>query len=166
MTVAVYAGSFDPITNGHIDIISRSLDVFDKVIVAIAINEAKTPLFSVQERLEVLNEIYSGHSRVQIDAFSGLLVDFLKRVNARVLIRGLRAVSDFEYEFQMAHMNQKLSPEVETLFLMTGQQYFYVSSRVVKEVARFGGDVTDLVPSAVRQRLLDKFGANTPGGSR
>ncbi len=166
MTVAVYAGSFDPITNGHIDIISRSLDVFDKVIVAIAINEAKTPLFSVQERLEVLNEIYAGHERVQIDAFSGLLVDFLKRVKARVLIRGLRAVSDFEYEFQMAHMNQKLSPEVETLFLMTGQQYFYVSSRVVKEVARFGGNVTDLVPPAVRQRLLEKFGANLPGGSR
>ncbi len=158
MSLAVYAGSFDPITNGHMDIIRRTLNVFDRVIVAVAINESKTPLFSTEERLDLLTVIFKDEPRVKIESFSGLLVDFARFTGSRTLVRGLRAVSDFEYEFQMAQMNQKLYPEVETLFLMTGQQYFYVSSRVVKEVARFGGDVHDLVPEPVSKSLAQKFG--------
>lgn len=158
MSQAVYAGSFDPITNGHMDIIRRTLKVFDRVIVAVAINESKTPLFTTQERVDLLREIFKHEPNVTVQSFSGLLVDFVRQTGSRTLVRGLRAVSDFEYEFQMAQMNQKLYPEVETLFLMTGQQYFYVSSRVVKEVARFGGDVHDLVPELVSQSLASKFG--------
>jgi len=158
MSLAVYAGSFDPITNGHMDIIRRTLTVFDKVIVAVAINDSKVPLFSTEERVDVLRTIFKDEQRVVVESFSGLLVDFVQQLGARVLIRGLRAVSDFEYEFQMAQMNQKLYPDIETLFLMTGHQYFYVSSRVVKEVARFGGDVHDLVPEPVSDLLAMKFG--------
>lgn len=158
MSQAVYAGSFDPITNGHMDIIRRTLKVFDRVVVAVAINESKTPLFSTEERVDLLRRIFKDETKVSVESFSGLLVDFARQTGSRTLVRGLRAVSDFEYEFQMAQMNQKLYPEVETLFLMTGQQYFYVSSRVVKEVARFGGDVHDLVPNLVSQSLAAKFG--------
>lgn len=158
MSLAVYAGSFDPITNGHMDIVRRTLTVFDNVIVAVAINDAKVPLFTTEERVELLQKVFKDEPRVTVQSFTGLLVDFARQVGARILVRGLRAVSDFEYEFQMAQMNQKLYPEVETLFLMTGQQYFYVSSRTVKEVARFGGNVHDLVPGPVSDLLAMKFG--------
>jgi len=158
MSLAVYPGSFDPITNGHIDIVQRSLKVFDRIIVAIAINPAKSGLFSLEERKELIRGVYSGDSRVEVDSFDGLLVKYLEQRKANAVIRGLRAVSDFEYEFQMANMNRKLLPAAETFFLMTGADYFYVSSRLVKEVASLGGCVAGLVPETVRKRLLEKVG--------
>ena len=158
MTVAVYPGSFDPLTNGHMDIIGRALKAFDRIIVGIAINRSKTPLFTLEERVEMIREVVKDDSRIEVDSFSGLLVDYMKHRKATAVIRGLRAVSDFEYEFQMANMNRKLHPDLETFFLMTGQKYFYVSSRVVREVASLGGCVTGLVPELVVQRLKEKFG--------
>ncbi len=158
MTVAVYPGSFDPLTNGHMDIIGRALKAFDRIIVGIAVNRSKTPLFSLEERVEMIREVVKDDSRIEVDSFSGLLVDYMKHRNATAVIRGLRAVSDFEYEFQMANMNRKLHPDLETFFLMTGQKYFYVSSRVVREVASLGGCVTGLVPELVENRLLERFG--------
>lgn len=157
--IAVYPGSFDPITKGHIDLVQRTLRVFDRVIVAIATNPNKDDsLFSVKERLEMIREVFNGlGDRVQADSFEGLLVDYAEKVGAEVIIRGLRAVSDFEYEFQMAMMNRGLKPKLETLFMMTGESYFYISSRLVKEVVGLGGDVSSLVPKNVLKRLKERF---------
>lgn len=157
--VAVYPGSFDPITNGHIDLVKRTLQVFDRVIVAIATNPNKdNALFSVEERLEMIREVFRGLGRrVEADSFECLLVDYAERVGAGVIIRGLRAVSDFEYEFQMAMMNRGLKPQLETLFMMTGESYFYISSHLVKEVMSLGGDVSGLVPRNVLKRLKQRF---------
>jgi len=158
---AVYPGSFDPITNGHIDLVRRTLRVFDRIIVAIATNPDKeNSLFSVEERLQMIREVFKGaEKRVRTDSFEGLLVDYAERVGAQVIIRGLRAISDFEYEFQMAMMNRELKPKIETLFMMTGESYFYISSRLVKEVVSLGGDVSGLVPKNVLKRLKEKFKA-------
>lgn len=157
--VAVYPGSFDPITNGHVDLVKRTLRAFDKVIVAIASNPEKdNSLFSVEERLQMIRSVFRGLGRrVQADSFQGLLVDYAERKRATVIIRGLRAVSDFEYEFQMAMMNRRLKPKLETFFMMTGEAQFYVSSRLVKEVVSLGGDVSGLVPNPVLKRLQQKF---------
>lgn len=158
-SVAIYPGSFDPITNGHIDLVKRTLRVFDRVVVAIATNPNKGgSLFTVEERLEMIHEVFKGMGkRVEADSFEGLLVDYAERKKARVVIRGLRAISDFEYEFQMAMMNRGLKPNLETLFMMTGESYFYISSHLVKEVVGFGGDVSALVPKSVLKRLREKF---------
>jgi pantetheine-phosphate adenylyltransferase len=156
--IAVYPGSFDPITNGHIDVVERTLRIFDRVIVAIATNPDKdSSLFSVDERLEMIRKVFQKEgSRVETDSFEGLLVDYADKIGAQVIIRGLRAISDFEYEFQMATMNRGLKPKLETLFMMTGESFFYVSSRLVKEVVSLGGDVSGLVPKTVFQELRKK----------
>ncbi len=161
--IAVYPGSFDPITNGHLDLLDRALKIFDRVIIAIAANPAKKPLFSLEERLELINSALANHhsrDRVTADVFHGLLVDYVKQVEAHAIIRGLRAVSDFEYEFQMALMNRKLSSEVETLFLMTGLRWIYISSRIIKEVVMSGGCVQGLVPEPVEQKLIERLRTN------
>ncbi|MEA2625778.1 MAG: pantetheine-phosphate adenylyltransferase [Candidatus Binatota bacterium] len=156
--VAVFPGSFDPITNGHLDIIDRSLQVFDRVIVAVAFNRHKdSALFTPEERVEMIVECTKGR-RVVADSFSGLLVDYARATGAHVIIRGLRAVADFEYEFQMALMNRHLRPEIETFFVMAGEAHFYTSSRLVKEVAGLGGDISGLVPRTVQLRLGAKLG--------
>jgi pantetheine-phosphate adenylyltransferase len=152
--VALYPGSFDPLTNGHLDILSRARRLADKVVVAILENDAKTPLFSVSERIEMIREIVGGDGSTPVRSFSGLLVDFAQEVGATLIVRGLRAVSDYEYELQMALMNRRLIPSIETVFLMAKEEYSYVSSRLVKEVAGLGGDVSGLVPESVRRRLV------------
>ena len=156
MTLAVYPGTFDPITNGHVDILRRSLKIFDRVVVALAENVRKAPLFSIDERRKLIADALGGDARLEIDAFQGLLADYCRRRGASVVIRGLRALADFEYEFQSAHMNRRLAPDVETLFLMTSEESFYVSSSLVKEVALMGGDVSGLVPAGVVAALADK----------
>jgi pantetheine-phosphate adenylyltransferase len=158
LSKAVYPGSFDPITNGHLDIIERGLSVFDEVVIAILVNPEKRPLFTVEERVEIIRKAYAGNRRVHVDTFSGLLVDYARRVGASVIIRGLRAISDFEYEFQMALMNRRLNPQIETVFMMPAESYSYVSSRLVKEVFQLGGRVSDLVPPVVERRLSEKYG--------
>jgi pantetheine-phosphate adenylyltransferase len=157
--VAIYPGSFDPITNGHVDLVKRTLRVFDRIVIAIATNPGKdSSLFNLKERLEMVREVFKGFNRrVQADSFEGLLVDYAERKGARVIIRGLRAISDFEYEFQMAMMNHRLKPNLETFFMMTGESEFYTSSRLVKEVVSLGGDVSGLVPSNVLKKLRQKF---------
>jgi len=164
--IAVYPGTFDPITNGHVDILLRSLAVFDRVIVAIADNVRKAPLFPVAERVEFIRSALGTNeaaARVEYDAFSGLLIDYCRRKGAGTIVRGLRALADFEYEFQFAVMNRRLAPSVDTMFLMTAEENFYVSSSLVKEVASFGGDVSGLVPEAVGRALDAKFrGARSP----
>jgi pantetheine-phosphate adenylyltransferase len=157
-SLAVFPGSFDPITNGHLDIIARGLSVFDEVRVAILVNPEKRPLFSVEERVELIRETYRSEPRITVDTFSGLLVEYAEGVGASVIVRGLRAVSDFEYEFQMALMNRRLNPRIETVFMMPAEGYSYLSSRLVKEVFQLGGSVRDLVPPVVEDRLKDKFG--------
>ncbi len=155
--IAVYPGSFDPITNGHIDIILRSCEIFSKVIVAVAHNSEKKGLFTPEERVEIIREVFKDNPKIEVDYFNGLLVKYLKEKNVKVIIRGLRAVSDFEYEFQMALMNKKLWKELETVFMMSSENYMYVSSRIVKEIFSLGGCVKDLVPDYVRERLEEKF---------
>jgi pantetheine-phosphate adenylyltransferase len=157
--IAIYPGSFDPITNGHVDLVKRTLRVFDKIVVAIATNPEKDrSLFSVDERLQMITELFADLSgRVQADSFQGLLVDYAEKKGSKVIIRGLRAISDFEYEFQMAMMNHRLKPQIETLFMMTGETEFYTSSRLVKEVVSLGGDVSGLVPENVLKKLKQKF---------
>jgi len=165
-TMAVYPGSFDPITNGHLDIIARGLSVFDEVTIAILLNPEKQPLFTVEERLDIVRETYKGDARVKGDTFSGLLVDYAEKIGATVIVRGLRAISDFEYEFQMALMNRHLNPRIETVFMMPAESYSYLSSRLVKEVFQLGGDVRELVPPVVERRLRDKYPAPAPAGER
>jgi len=162
MTTALYPGSFDPITNGHVWIIHRGLEVFDRLVVTIARNVKKTALFDIPERQALIREALNGNPRVEIDAFDGLLVHYARAKGARVIMRGLRAVADFEYEFQMANMNRKLAPEVETIFMMTGEEHFYVSSALVKEVSSLGGDVSPLVPPCVAAALARKHGPRKP----
>jgi len=158
MKTAVYPGTFDPLTNGHVDIVRRALKAFDRVVVALGINTKKEALFSVEERQEMIRETFAGDDRVAVDVFTGLQVEYLERIGAVAVVRGLRAVSDFEFEFQMANMNRKLYPEAETFFLMTGQDNFYLSSSLIKEVAELGGCVEGLVPDPVAQRLAGRFG--------
>ena len=154
--LAVYPGTFDPITNGHADILRRALGLFGRVVVALAENPRKVPLFSIDERRAMITEALGRDPRIEVDAFEGLLVDYVRRRGAGVVIRGLRALADFEYEFQQAHMNRHLAPEVETIFLMTSEESFFVSSSLVKEVALMGGDVSRMVPSAVVNALKAK----------
>jgi pantetheine-phosphate adenylyltransferase len=156
LTLAVYPGTFDPITNGHVDILRRSLKIFDRVAVALAENVRKTPLFSLAERRTMITEALGGEPRLEVDAFQGLLADYCRKRGAAVVIRGLRALADFEYEFQSAHMNRRLAPDVETMFLMTSEESFYVSSSLVKEVALMGGDVSRMVPPGVATALATK----------
>jgi len=156
--VAVYPGSFDPITNGHVDIILRGARLFDRIIVAILVNSDKQPLFSIEERVETAREVFRDQPKVEVDAFEGLLIDFARRKKASVIVRGLRAVSDFEYEFQMALMNRRLAPDIETVFMMPAEAYTYISSRLVREVYALGGAVQGLVPEEVETRMRRKFG--------
>jgi pantetheine-phosphate adenylyltransferase len=157
--IAVYPGSFDPITNGHVNLIERALQIFDKLIVAVAYNPNKTAIFSVEERIEMIRIVLKDDPRVTTLSFQGLLVDFAAQQGANVIIRGLRALSDFEYEFQMTLMNRKLNRKVDTMFLMTGYKWFYTSSKIIKEAASLGGSVRGLVPEIVHQRLKEKFPA-------
>jgi pantetheine-phosphate adenylyltransferase len=155
-TLAVYPGSFDPLTNGHVDIITRGARLFDRIAVAILKNAEKAPMFSMDERVEIAREVFKNHANVEVDTFEGLLVDYVERKRAQAIVRGLRAVSDFEFEFQMALMNQRLNPRIETVFMMPAEQYTYISSRLIKEVFSLGGRVHGLVPELVEQRLREK----------
>jgi pantetheine-phosphate adenylyltransferase len=164
--LAVYAGSFDPITNGHLDLLERGLKIFDRIIIAVAENPAKVPLLTLEERLELIRASLDNHPephRIQVDSFKGLLVNYIQRSGAVAILRGLRAVSDFEYEFQMALMNRKLSRKPETLYLMTGARWIYISSRIIKEVVQAGGRVTGLVPEVVETKLRERFKTDHSG---
>jgi len=156
-SIAIYPGTFDPITNGHLDLINRGLCLFDKVIVTIAINPGKKPLFSLDERKEMILECYTEEDRVEVDTVSGLLVEYAAQRNARAIIRGLRAVSDFDYEFQLALMNRKLERSVESVFLMPGFRWIFISSSIVKDAASHGGNVGGLVPEHVEKMLIEKY---------
>ena len=156
MKLAVYPGSFDPLTNGHVDIIERGIHLFDKIIVAVLVNVEKSPLFTMQERIEILRDVFKGQPNVEVDTFEGLLVDYVATRQADVIVRGLRALSDFETEFQMALMNRRLSPHVETVFMMPAEKYTYISSRLIKEVFSLGGEITGLVPPIVEDKLRAK----------
>jgi len=158
-TLAVYPGSFDPLTNGHVDIITRGARIFDDIIVAILVNAEKAPLFAMAERLEIAREVFKDFPNVEVDTFDGLLVDYVERRHAQVIVRGLRAVSDFEFEFQMALMNRRLNGKIETVFMMPAEQYSYISSRLIKEVFSLGGRVHGLVPDMVEERLRQKVNA-------
>ena len=155
-TLAVYPGSFDPLTNGHVDIIERGARLFDRIIVAVLVNAEKFPLFTIEERIEIARTVFNDQRNVEIDTFDGLLVDYVARRDAQVIVRGLRAVSDFEFELQMALMNQRLSPKIETVFMMPSEKYTYISSRLIKEVFSLGGEIRGLVPEMVEARLRDK----------
>jgi pantetheine-phosphate adenylyltransferase len=154
--IAIYPGSFDPLTSGHVDIIERGAKIFDSIIVAILANVEKTPLFTENERIAIIRSVFKGHDNVQVETFSGLLVDYAQLKNASVLVRGLRAISDFEYEFQMALMNRHLAPGIETVFMMPDEKYTYISSRLIKEVFTLGGEITGLVPPVVEEKLRAK----------
>jgi pantetheine-phosphate adenylyltransferase len=154
--IAIYPGSFDPLTNGHVDIIRRGSKLFDRIVIAILLNIEKAPLFTVQERVDITREVFREYPNVEVDTFDGLLVEYARSKRASVIVRGLRAISDFEYEMQMALMNRHLNPDVETVFMMPAETYTYVSSRLVKEVVALGGSVTNLVPSIVESRLREK----------
>ena len=155
---AIYPGTFDPLTLGHVDIIARGSALFDKIVVAVLRNVEKSPLFSVEDRVEMIQEAFADSKNVETDAFSGLLVDYARAKKATAIVRGIRAISDFEYEFQMALMNGRLAPSIETVFMMPAEEYSYVSSRLVKEVAELGGSVKGLVPAGVERRLQQKLG--------
>ena len=155
-TLAVYPGSFDPLTNGHVDIITRGARLFDRIVVAMLVNAEKSPLFSMTERVEIAREVFKHQVNVEVHTFDGLLVDYVARRQAQVIVRGLRAISDFEFEFQMALMNRRLHPAIETIFMMPAEQYTYISSRLIKEVFSLGGRVEGLVPALVEARLRDK----------
>ncbi len=153
MKIAVYPGSFDPVTNGHLDIIQRAIKIFDLVYIAVIENPEKTPLFKTEERMEMIRKSLPESPKIKIDSFSGLLVDYAKKIGANAIVRGLRAVSDFDYEFQMALTNRKMCPEIETVFMMTDYKYSYLSSSFVKQIARLGGDISAFVPPPVEERL-------------
>ncbi len=155
--IALYPGTFDPITYGHIDVVERAAQLFSKVIVLVAKNTSKTPLFTDEERIAMIREVFRRNPRVEVDGFDGLLVEYARRHKAGVIVRGLRAVSDFEYEFQMALTNRKLAPSIDTVFLVPNEQYTYLNSTIVREVARLGGDVSDFVPRSVRKQLERKL---------
>lgn len=157
MTTAVYPGSFDPVTNGHLDVIGRGAQLFDKVIVGVLHNSTKSPLFSAEERVKILKEATKDLQNVEVVAFSGLSVEFARQSNAKVIIRGLRAITDFEYELQMAQTNRVLAPDIDTMFLTTSLEYAYLSSTTVKEVATFGGDISKFVPEFVRREVYKKL---------
>jgi len=156
--VAIYPGSFDPVTNGHIDILERGLKLFDKIIVAILLNPGKDPLFTVEERIHMLKISLKKIDNIEIDTFSGLLVDYAAKKKSHAILRGMRAVSDFEYEFQHALMNRRLNREIQTVFLMTGLRWIFTSSSIIKEAARFGGNINGMVPPIVNHNLKEKFG--------
>lgn len=155
--LAICPGSFDPITNGHLDIITRGAKIFDEVIVAIFYNSSKSPLFSIEERIDLIEKATADLPNVSVDVSEGLLVDYAREKNAHAILRGLRAVSDFEYEMQITSMNKKLEPDIETFFMMTNNQYSFLSSSIVKEVAQYNGNINDLVPKPVAKALLEKF---------
>jgi len=157
LITAVYPGSFDPVTNGHLDIIDRASRIFDRLIVVVMENPRKNAMFSMNERVKMLNSALLDYNNVEVDFFKGLLVDYVQKRNASIVIKGLRAMSDFEFEFQMALVNKKLNPKVETMFMITNNIYSYVSSSIVKEIAGFGGDIKDLVPSQVYPMIKEKF---------
>jgi pantetheine-phosphate adenylyltransferase len=158
LSLAVYPGTFDPITNGHVDLVNRVLELFDSVIVAVAINPGKTPLFTLDERIGMIQEVFRDQTpRVRVESVSGLLVEYAAQQKARAVIRGLRAVSDFDYEFQLALMNRKLEREVDTVFLMPGLRWIFISSSIIKDAARHGGDVSDMVPACVNEMLKRKL---------
>ncbi len=157
MRTVIYPGSFDPLTNGHLDVIQRAAKLFDRVIVAVAQNDSKTPLFSLTERFELVKAAVSGMPNVEADAFDGLLVNYAEKCSAQAIIRGLRAVSDFEFEFQLALMNRKLNEQVETIFMMPKDTYTFLSSRLIKEIARLGGDVSSFVPAHVKEALVARL---------
>lgn len=159
---AIYPGSFDPITNGHVDIIKRALQIFDKILIAVLENPQKKPLFTTKERMNMIKEIFANRKDVEVKAFHGLLVEFVKKNDAKIVIRGLRAISDFEYEFQMALMNRKLNPEIETFFMMPNVKYSFLSSNLVKEVFMLGGCLKDLVPKQVEKKLREKSKKSSP----
>jgi pantetheine-phosphate adenylyltransferase len=159
--IAIYPGSFDPLTSGHVDIIRRGAGVFERIVVGILLNLDKSPLFTVAERVDIAREVFAGYPNVEVDTFDGLLVEYARRKRATVIVRGLRAISDFEYETQMALMNRHLNADVETVFLMAAESYTYVSSRLVKEVVALGGSVHGLVPELVETRLREKRLART-----
>ncbi len=161
--VAIYPGTFDPLTNGHLSIIKRALKIFDKLVVAILINPNKTPLFTLEERIAMLKEIFKDEPNIEIDSFNGLLIDYAVKKNANIVVRGLRALSDFEYEFQMALMNRKLNRDIQSVFLMTDYKWFYISSTIIKEAARYGGEIKGLVPPIVYEKLRQKFGFSING---
>ena len=163
---AVFPGTFDPVTNGHVDIISRGRDLFDRIVIAILRNPDKDPLFPLEERTDILKAVVGRWPNVEVDSFDGLLIDYVRARGAQVIVRGLRALSDFEYEYQMTLMNQRLEPRIQTVFMMPSEAYSYVSSRLVKEVARLGGDVTGLVPPKVITRLKRRFAAPRRGEAR
>jgi pantetheine-phosphate adenylyltransferase len=159
MRTVIYPGSFDPLTNGHLDVIQRAAKLFDRVVVAVAKNESKSPLFSLEERLEIVQQAVKGLPNVEADAFDGLLMEYVERRGGQAVVRGLRAVSDFEFEFQLALMNRKLNERIETIFMMPKDTYTFLSSRIVKEIARLGGDVSSFVPAHVRTALSEKLAA-------
>ena len=165
-TLAVYPGSFDPLTNGHVDIILRGARLFDRIIVAILVNAEKDPLFSMTERVEIARAVFRSQPNVEVDTFDGLLVDYVERRRAQVIVRGLRAVSDFEFEFQMALMNQRLNAAIETVFMMPAERYTYISSRLIKEVFSLGGRVHGLVPDMVETRLREKLAPQPIGAGQ
>lgn len=154
---AIYPGTFDPITNGHLDLVARAAKIYARVIVAVAHNQDKGPLFTIDERMNLAKQITTSYSNVEIIGFDTLLVDCAKELGAQVILRGLRAVSDFEYEFQLASMNRRLSPDLETMFMTPAEQYEFISSSMIREIAKLGGDVSSFVPDVVRQKLLEKF---------
>jgi pantetheine-phosphate adenylyltransferase len=156
--IAIYPGSFDPVTNGHIDIVQRGKSLFDEIIVAILHNPSKEALFSLEERIFMLKESMKGITGISYDTFGGLLVDYANNRGANAILRGMRAVSDFEYEFQLALMNRKLNKDIQTVFLMTGLRWIFTSSSIIKEAAQFGGDISDMVPPIVNQMIKEKFG--------